>query len=160
VWRTQASAGARNSLNPIADLLGRIKMAPLHPDRQLISLAMGDPTACRNLGPPPAAVAALQEALASGNFNGYGPSQGDVAARAAVAKYVKKDGHKICSVNQFLTLNSKFCKIRFHEFLRERSANEEIFQPLLSPINKALQHMKHRREIFYKKYNSVKEHSQ
>jgi hypothetical protein len=89
VWRrTQASAGARNSLNPIADLLGRIKMAPPHPDRQFISLAMGDPTACRNLGPPPAAVAALQEALASGNFNGYGPSHGDVAARAAVAKYV------------------------------------------------------------------------
>ncbi len=88
VWRTQASAGARNSRNPIADLLGRIKMAPPHPDRQLISLAMGDPTACRNLGPPPAAVAALQEALASGNFNGYGPSHGDVAARAAVAKYV------------------------------------------------------------------------
>ncbi len=88
MWRTQASAGARNSRNPIADLLGRIKMAPPHPDRQLISLAMGDPTACRNLGPPPAAVAALQEALASGDFNGYGPSQGDVAARAAVAKYV------------------------------------------------------------------------
>jgi tyrosine aminotransferase len=86
VWRTQASAGARNSRNPIADLLGRIKMAPPHPDRQLISLAMGDPTACRNLGPPLAAVAALQEALASGNFNGYGPSHGDVAARAAVAK--------------------------------------------------------------------------
>ncbi|MFN9943863.1 MAG: aminotransferase class I/II-fold pyridoxal phosphate-dependent enzyme [bacterium] len=98
--RTQASAGARNSLNPIADLLGRIKMAPPHPDRQLISLAMGDPTACGNLGPPMAAVAALQEALASGNFNGYGPSHGDVAARAAVAKYVYRMATKIVQVDR------------------------------------------------------------
>ncbi len=74
-------------------------MTPPHPDRQLISLAMGDPTACGNLGPPMAAVAALQEALASGNFNGYGPSHGDVAARAAVAKYVYRMATKIVQVD-------------------------------------------------------------
>ncbi len=63
--------------------------------RRLISLALGDPTALGNLTPPPEAVKAIQEAIGSGRYNGYGPSQGAPAARQAVACHVSVPGGQV-----------------------------------------------------------------
>jgi tyrosine aminotransferase len=93
-WKIRASAGARASFNPIAHLVANLKMAP-NPSHKMISLAMGDPTAMGNLGPPPEAVAAVLEAVASGRYNGYGPSSGSQAGRQAVAEHVSLPGGEV-----------------------------------------------------------------
>ena len=100
-WKTRASAGARASFNPIADLVAKIKMVP-NPDRKMISLALGDPTALGNLCPPPEAVAAVQQALASGSCHGYGPSIGNMAARQAVAQHVAAGGEVVSAEDVLL----------------------------------------------------------
>ncbi|CAI5474559.1 unnamed protein product [Closterium sp. Yama58-4] len=61
--------------------------APDAPPKPLISLGQGDPTAFGHLKLPDVAVRAVQDAIASGRYNGYPPSNGLPDARRAVAEF-------------------------------------------------------------------------
>ena len=69
-WSLRASPITQASINPIRrivdDLAGKE-----NPQKELISLAQGDPTAYGHLKPPEQAVAAVVRAFLSGNHNGY-----------------------------------------------------------------------------------------
>ncbi|EEH59983.1 tyrosine aminotransferase [Micromonas pusilla CCMP1545] len=82
-WRVRATT-LTQSKNPIRiivdDLLGKE-----NPQKELISLAQGDPTAYGHLKPSEEAVSAVVRAFSSGNHDGYTASTGSAACRAAIA---------------------------------------------------------------------------
>ena len=87
VWpKIAASKHAQRTTNPIRKIVDKMRPAE-NPTKRLIALSIGDPTTDGNLLPPPNAVEAVISALRSNRFNGYPPSVGYPAARAAVATY-------------------------------------------------------------------------
>merc|ERR1719285_1577793 len=95
-WRVSASIVAKNTFNPIRDLLETMTIVP-NPEKKMISLSIGDPTVFGNLLPAKEVVDALHKALDSQKCNGYGPSTGSVEARAAVAKHISVPGGEVTS---------------------------------------------------------------
>ena len=95
-WKVNASVVAKNTFNPIRDVMETMKITP-NPDKKMISLSLGDPTVYKNLNPAPEVVEAVRESLLSGLKNGYGPSTGFVEARKAVAEYVSTPGAEVGS---------------------------------------------------------------
>jgi len=102
-WNVKASLMARDTFNPIRDILETMDITP-HPDKNMISLSIGDPTVFGNLKPSKVITEAVIESITSGKNNGYGPSTGFEPAREAVAKYlsvpdgeVTKDDIILCS---------------------------------------------------------------
>jgi tyrosine aminotransferase len=93
-WAVTASQMARNTFNPIRNIIESMKIEP-NPEKELIRLSIGDPTVFGNLKPADNVVAALQTAIADGKHNGYGPSTGFVEARKAVAEHVSCAGAEI-----------------------------------------------------------------
>jgi len=83
----RASAMAKNTFNPIRNILETMTLTP-NPDKKMISLSIGDPTVFGNLTPPASLVQALKESVDSGKNNGYAPSTGFPEARQAVADHV------------------------------------------------------------------------
>lgn len=73
----RASAMAKNTFNPIRNILETMTLTP-NPDKKMISLSIGDPTVFGNLTPPASLVQALKESVDSGKNNGYAPSTGYV----------------------------------------------------------------------------------
>ena len=71
----QASRSARNTINPIRRIVDRMKISP-NPDKEMISLSIGDPTHYRNMLPPVEALEAIVEALQLPTVHGYAPSFG------------------------------------------------------------------------------------
>merc|ERR1719167_2149557 len=85
-WRVNASIVAKNTFNPIRNILETIDITP-HPQKKMISLSIGDPTTFGNLKPSKVVVDAVKDSLEAGLNNGYGPSTGFLPAREAVAKH-------------------------------------------------------------------------
>merc|ERR550534_1644771 len=95
-WKVRASIVAKNTFNPIRDLLETMTIVP-NPEKKVISLSIGDPTVFGNLLPAKEVVDAVHAALDSQKCNGYGPSTGSVEARTAVAKHVSVPGGEVTS---------------------------------------------------------------
>jgi len=93
-WKVNASIVAKNTFNPIRNVMESMTMTP-NPNKRSISLSLGDPTVYRNLDPAPEVVEAVRESLMKGQRNGYGPSTGFIEARQAVADYVSVPGAEI-----------------------------------------------------------------
>ena len=68
-WKVRASIVAKNTFNPIRDILETMKIAP-NPDKKMISLSIGDPTVFGNLLPAREVVDAVHKALDSEKCNG------------------------------------------------------------------------------------------
>lgn len=82
-WNVKASSQTQ-ACNPIRMIVDNL-VGKENPEKELISLAQGDPTAYGHLKPPEEAVAAVVRAFLSGNHNGYTASTGSAACRAAIA---------------------------------------------------------------------------
>lgn len=82
-WTVKASSQTQ-ACNPIRMIVDNL-VGKENPEKELISLAQGDPTAYGHLKPPEEAVAAVVRAFLSGNHNGYTASTGSAACRAAIA---------------------------------------------------------------------------
>lgn len=83
IWAIRASSQTL-AINPIRMIVDNL-VGKENPQKELISLAQGDPTAYGHLEPPEEAVAAVVRAFLSGNHNGYTASTGSAACRAAIA---------------------------------------------------------------------------
>ncbi|XP_058443839.1 tyrosine aminotransferase [Malaya genurostris] len=90
-WNVPISDFARLTHNPIRAIVEGLKIVP-NPDKQLIALSIGDPTTFGNLKPAPEVVEAVRRVIEDGSSNGYGPSNGFLEAREAVAEYVAHQG--------------------------------------------------------------------
>uniref|UniRef100_A0A914XN64 Tyrosine aminotransferase n=1 Tax=Plectus sambesii TaxID=2011161 RepID=A0A914XN64_9BILA len=87
-WRTlPASEHSKNTVNPIRRIVDVMSVEP-NPAKSLIKLHLGDPTLTGTLPPSDAVLKALQEALMSEKYNGYGPAVGLVEVREALARHV------------------------------------------------------------------------
>jgi tyrosine aminotransferase len=72
--------------NPIRSIVDHLKSTP-NPDKEFISLALGDPTVFGNFKLDSTCVQSLVHKLNSYQANGYPPSIGTEAARHALAQY-------------------------------------------------------------------------
>lgn len=93
-WKVRASIVAKNTFNPIRDILESMEITP-HPQKKMISLSIGDPTVFGNLSPAKEVIDAVRKSLDEGSHNGYGPSTGFLSAREAVAKHVSIPGGEV-----------------------------------------------------------------
>eukprot|EP00095_Tigriopus_kingsejongensis_P009478 maker-scaffold322_size207131-snap-gene-1.15 protein:Tk09478 transcript:maker-scaffold322_size207131-snap-gene-1.15-mRNA-1 annotation:"tyrosine aminotransferase" len=93
-WKVSASNMAKNTFNPIRNILETMDLAP-NPEKEMISLSIGDPTVFGNLKPAQEVIDAVTESVQSGKNNGYGPSTGFLPARKAVAEHVATPGSPI-----------------------------------------------------------------
>lgn len=71
--------------NPIRNIVDQLKVVP-NPNKEFISLALGDPTTHGNLNIDQTCVDAVQKHLLGNKANGYPPSVGTMAARTAIAQ--------------------------------------------------------------------------
>eukprot|EP00170_Pyropia_yezoensis_P006187 contig_25156_g6206 len=83
-WRIAASDRSRATVNPIRNLVQGIGGSP-NPEKELLDLSVGDPTAYGNLRVPDEVLDAAVGILRGRKHNGYAPSFGLPAAREAVA---------------------------------------------------------------------------
>merc|ERR1711970_1709945 len=93
-WRVNASVVAKNTFNPIRNILETMNITPC-PSKKMISLSIGDPTVFKNLNPATEIVEAMHKSLDSGLNNGYGPSTGFLESRQAVAEHVSVPGGQV-----------------------------------------------------------------
>jgi tyrosine aminotransferase len=89
-WSVESSVMAKTTFNPIRNILETMKLEP-NPNKQMISLSIGDPTVFGNLKPPQVVSDAIRESIDNGKKNGYAPSTGFVEAREAVARHINKN---------------------------------------------------------------------
>ena len=68
-WKVNASTLAKKTFNPIRNILETMNIAP-NPEKQMISLSIGDPTVFGNLHPAKEVVDAVHSALDSQKCNG------------------------------------------------------------------------------------------
>ncbi|KAJ3165191.1 hypothetical protein HDU88_004272 [Geranomyces variabilis] len=80
-----SSVVSMRTRNPIRAIVDNLKVKP-NPQKEFISLALGDPTTFGNFKLHPTCVEAVKTQLDSYKANGYPPSVGIESARAAVAK--------------------------------------------------------------------------
>ncbi|OQR77491.1 tyrosine aminotransferase-like [Tropilaelaps mercedesae] len=97
-----ASDFAKNTFNPIRVFVEDPDLQP-NPEKNVISLSIGDPTIFGNLEPCTEIVDAVERALRSMKCHGYIPSVGTREARAAVAKYSAIDKIEIDPSDVILT---------------------------------------------------------
>jgi tyrosine aminotransferase len=71
--------------NPIRNIVDKLNVKP-NPEKEFISLALGDPTIFGNLRIDSHCVDSVQRHLNSYKANGYPPSIGTLDARASIAK--------------------------------------------------------------------------
>ena len=81
---------AKTTFNPIRNILETMNLKP-NPDKNMISLSIGDPTTFGNLEPHQVVLDAISESVNSGKRNGYAPSTGYLESRQAVAKHINKN---------------------------------------------------------------------
>ncbi|XP_034945668.1 tyrosine aminotransferase isoform X2 [Chelonus insularis] len=93
-WDVRASDIARRTYNPIRSIVENIVVEP-NPNKKLISLSIGDPTTFGNLKPAKEVIEAVQESVASLEYNGYAPSTGYQKAREAVAEYCSDSNFQV-----------------------------------------------------------------
>ena len=78
------------SKNKIRSVVAGLDLSQSKSDKSLINLGLGDPTVFGLHDPPKVALEAMQDALMSGNANGYVPGTGLKEACQAVADYHKR----------------------------------------------------------------------
>jgi len=101
-WNVKSSKTATNTVNPIRRLVDSITAKP-NPDKKVITLSLGDPTVFGNFEPPEEAIVAIENAVRSGKYNGYGPSFGFKEAREAVAEFVSAQNSPVTSNDIYLS---------------------------------------------------------
>jgi len=84
-WTVKCGPRAVGILNPIREIMDSIA-GKENPNKKMISLAQGDPTAYPHLRPSEVMVNALVSTVTGGTSNGYQPSQGNGACREAIAE--------------------------------------------------------------------------
>jgi len=85
-WSIPTSEIAKRTINPIRNIVDKIKKPIGTKEKPLITLALGDPTVFGNLDTPDSVNTAVLRALQSKRNNGYAPSSGLVIARESIAK--------------------------------------------------------------------------
>ncbi|KAK9688071.1 hypothetical protein K7432_014536 [Basidiobolus ranarum] len=89
-WNIRASKASQRAVNPIRRIVDNLKVAP-HPQKAVISLALGDPTIFGNFKIDESCIDAVISKFRAHTSNGYGPSTGLQVARDAIAqKYATK----------------------------------------------------------------------
>eukprot|EP00735_Rhodelphis_limneticus_P003547 TRINITY_DN15032_c0_g1::TRINITY_DN15032_c0_g1_i1::g.24936::m.24936 TRINITY_DN15032_c0_g1::TRINITY_DN15032_c0_g1_i1::g.24936 ORF type:complete len:430 (-),score=80.81,sp/Q8QZR1/ATTY_MOUSE/45.76/9e-136,Aminotran_1_2/PF00155.16/9.8e-68,DegT_DnrJ_EryC1/PF01041.12/3.3e-06,Beta_elim_lyase/PF01212.16/9.8e-05,Aminotran_5/PF00266.14/0.0004,Cys_Met_Meta_PP/PF01053.15/0.0034 TRINITY_DN15032_c0_g1_i1:396-1628(-) len=83
-WHVSASRRSLATLNPIRETVGRIGTQP-NPEKTLIPLSLGDPTASGNFPTHPSVVDAVVDVVKQGQHNGYFSELGLNESRQAVA---------------------------------------------------------------------------
>jgi len=99
-WNIVPSQAAKNTLNPLRAITDRKN--DINPNKEVINLSIGDPTAHGNLKTPDYVLESLHNAALSHKSSGYPPSTGYESARAAVAQYVTIPEHPITSADVIL----------------------------------------------------------
>lgn len=84
-WNIPASTTAKNTVNRIRSVVDGLRLDP-NPDKEQISLGIGDPTRYGNFDTCPEITSFVAQALISTRANGYPPCNGYPEARAAVAQ--------------------------------------------------------------------------
>ena len=85
-WNLQPSVWIDRTCNPIREVVDQIKR-PENPVKEMIPLALGDPTVFGNFHSPEVLKNAIETNLRTERFNGYCPSTGRPEARAAIATF-------------------------------------------------------------------------
>ncbi|XP_055327186.1 tyrosine aminotransferase-like [Paramacrobiotus metropolitanus] len=101
-WNVKSSYMAKNTLNPIRQIVDGLKLTP-NPEKPMIALSIGDPTTYGNFSPPVEAVEAVVKAAREQKFDGYAPSTGILSAREAVAKYTARPESPLTAKDVILT---------------------------------------------------------
>ncbi|KAJ3021762.1 hypothetical protein HKX48_007837 [Thoreauomyces humboldtii] len=84
-FNIKPSVVSMRTRNPIRAIVDNMKVKP-NPEKDFISLALGDPTTFGNFNLHPTCVQAVKDQLDTFKANGYPNSVGTEAARAAIAK--------------------------------------------------------------------------
>ncbi|KAJ3280887.1 hypothetical protein HK104_000344 [Borealophlyctis nickersoniae] len=84
-FSVKASVVAKRTRNPIREIVDNLAVKP-SPDKEFISLALGDPTVFGNFKIDPVCNDAVKQHLEGYKANGYNPSFGTEAARTALAE--------------------------------------------------------------------------
>ncbi|KAJ8729335.1 hypothetical protein PYW08_000916 [Mythimna loreyi] len=90
-WDVRASTLARNTFNPIRDIIETLRIKP-NPNKSYIPLSVGDPTAFGNLQPSENVIDAICDTAKLNESRNYGPTVGHWDARQAVAEYSAHQG--------------------------------------------------------------------
>ncbi|CAH0603045.1 unnamed protein product [Chrysodeixis includens] len=90
-WDVKASKLARNTYNPIRDIIETLNIKP-NPEKSYIPLSVGDPTAFGNLKPSDNIIEAICDTVKLNSSRNYGPTNGHLDARQAVAEYSSHQG--------------------------------------------------------------------
>ena len=106
-WKVRASIVAKNTFNPIRNILETMNIAP-NPEKKMISLSIGDPTVFGNLLPAKEVIDALHKALDSQKCNGWvevsmlGMSMSFPSPDMVQAQARSKQEHPLQSMSAFL----------------------------------------------------------
>lgn len=79
------SKAAQRTINPIRKVVDKLQVPP-NPEKQLISLGLGDPTVFGNMDTHEIVSQAVSKVVLNGRCNGYPPASGDDSAKAALVK--------------------------------------------------------------------------
>ncbi|XP_021191290.3 tyrosine aminotransferase [Helicoverpa armigera] len=90
-WNVRASTLARNTYNPIRDVIETLQIKP-NPKKSYIPLSVGDPTAFGNLQPSENIIDAICDIAKQNDSRNYAPTIGHREARQAVAEYSAHQG--------------------------------------------------------------------
>ncbi|KAL4715356.1 hypothetical protein ACJJTC_015127 [Scirpophaga incertulas] len=90
-WDVRASRLSLNTHNSIRNVVEGIQLK-LNPEYKLINLSLGDPSAFGNLVPPNELLEAVRDSVAVCASRNYGPTNGELLARQAVAEYSAHQG--------------------------------------------------------------------
>lgn len=82
----KSSETAKNTFNPIRNIVDKLQPPPPHPTKKLISLSLGDPTLFGNLRTAEEVTKAMMRVIVGNGANGYAASVGSEEARGAVAE--------------------------------------------------------------------------
>ncbi len=103
-WNIETSKFAQSTSNPVRKMIEQMKIEP-NPNLPMIALSIGDPTIFSHLGKPETAMNAIIKCISDKKFDGYTPSYGTEAARAAVARYYSKPDSLVYSFNDIILTN-------------------------------------------------------
>lgn len=92
---------ASGTVNPIRRFVEKLKKP--NPEKQVISLSIGDPTVFGNLRPCEEILQPLIDSVRSMDHNGYAPSTGFWEAREAVARYSMREDAPLSAEDVILT---------------------------------------------------------
>lgn len=123
-WNISCSERAMQTVNPIRQLVQGIAVKP-NPDKKLIPLSIGDPTAFGNLKVPREALKALSKILAEDSSHGYCNSMGNDLARTTIANKFSYKNHSITKDEVILTCGAS-------------GALEMVFSALCNPGDNVL----------------------